>query len=271
MSEQTPERRRLSSAHVISLVALFIALGSGAVAAVDRLGANSVGPKQIKPGAVGSSEIAKGAAGASDLQNGSIKGDKIAKGGVKREAIEDGAVDAAKIAKGGVRSDAIEDGAITSAKIARGGVKREAIEDGAIGTAALAPDAKTTLYTDVADGPINVAVSAPNVVVATLNLPAGSYLVTATSSAVHNAAGTSTRLECSILAPGPVVVDGSKERLAANTGPEPLIFAKTTFAGPVTLANQGTVSYDCVSTANTSIDLTSVRLMALRVTDIVAQ
>lgn len=53
--------RKLSFSNVVSLLALFIALGSGAYAA--GLGRNTVGAEQLKPNSVRASELARGAAG----------------------------------------------------------------------------------------------------------------------------------------------------------------------------------------------------------------
>ena len=52
-------RSRMTSAHVISLIALFVALGGTGYAAV-KLPKNSVGASQIKTGGVGSSEVKNG-------------------------------------------------------------------------------------------------------------------------------------------------------------------------------------------------------------------
>ena len=85
-------RSRLTSAHVIALIALFVALGGTGYAAV-KLPKNSVGARQIKTGGVGSSEVKNGALRkadfrASDLPRGpqglqglqGLKGDKGDKG-----------------------------------------------------------------------------------------------------------------------------------------------------------------------------------------------
>ena len=64
-------RSRLSSAHVIAIVALFVALGSTSVAAVS-LSKNSVGAKQIKKDAVRASEIKSRAVGTSEVRNSAL-------------------------------------------------------------------------------------------------------------------------------------------------------------------------------------------------------
>ncbi len=246
MARQAPKRKRISSAHLIALVALFVALGAGAYAAGGK---NTVGAKQIKKGAVRASEI----------RDGTITAVELASGAITTSAIQDGAITSAKLAQG----------AVTSTKVGSNAITTDAIQDGAITAAKVADDAKATLFTDVNAGPTNVS-TATGTVVGTLTLPAGSYLVTAGASAVHNGTAASTRLECSV-GTADTVVDASKERLAANNAGDALIFTKQEFGGPLTLTSAGTVNYTCASTNNTSIDLTSVRLMALRVTNIVAQ
>jgi len=67
-------RKRLSFSNVISLIALFAALGGSAYAA---LAANSVGTKQLKRGAVRTADIRNGAVSTPKLKNGAVTGAKI--------------------------------------------------------------------------------------------------------------------------------------------------------------------------------------------------
>jgi hypothetical protein len=277
--------------NVVGYVAVFMAATGIAAGAVHQVPKNTVTSKSIAPGAVESADIADSAitkdkmAGSAvrtdNLVDGAVTAAKMSGSAVRTDNLVDGAVTAAKMSGSAVRTDNLVDGAVTAAKMSGSAVRTDNLVDGAVtaakmaggavGPSALADDAKTTLYSNASDGPIDVAVSTPNVVVGTLNLPAGTYLVTASSSATHNSAASSTRLECAVNAPGAALVDSSKVRLAANTGAEPLIFNKQTLVGPATLASAGAVTYQCVSTANTSISLSGVRLMAVRVTDIVPQ
>ena len=64
-------RSHLSSAHVIAIVALFVALGSTSVAAVS-LTKNSVGARQIKKDAVRASEIKSRSVGTTEVRNGAL-------------------------------------------------------------------------------------------------------------------------------------------------------------------------------------------------------
>lgn len=64
-------RERLTYANVMATVAVFLALGGGAYAAV-RLPRNSVGQKQIRNGAVGRSELHRSAVTARAVKNRSL-------------------------------------------------------------------------------------------------------------------------------------------------------------------------------------------------------
>jgi hypothetical protein len=64
-------RRRLTFANVVSVIALFCALGGGAYAAV-KLPSNSVGAKQIKKGAVTNAKLGPNAVTGANVKNGSL-------------------------------------------------------------------------------------------------------------------------------------------------------------------------------------------------------
>lgn len=74
---------RPSPSMVVALVALFVALGGGAVAVTSskklKVPKNSVGSKQIKNGAVGKSELAKNAVVESKIANNAVSGGAIQK------------------------------------------------------------------------------------------------------------------------------------------------------------------------------------------------
>jgi hypothetical protein len=82
----SPIRKKLTYSNVIAGLALFVALGGVAVAAA--LPKNSVGPKQLKNGAVtakklrreavGNHKLAPGAVSASKLSTGAVTSSKIA-------------------------------------------------------------------------------------------------------------------------------------------------------------------------------------------------
>jgi hypothetical protein len=69
-------RERLSFANVISVIALFVALGGTALAA-SQLGKNTVGPKQLKKNAVTTAKIKKEAVTAAKVKKGTLTGRQI--------------------------------------------------------------------------------------------------------------------------------------------------------------------------------------------------
>lgn len=66
-----PRRRRISSAHVLSGLALFVALGGTSYAAVS-LPRNSVGTAQLRKSAVASSDLRSNAVTSAKVRNGSL-------------------------------------------------------------------------------------------------------------------------------------------------------------------------------------------------------
>lgn len=86
-------RGRLSSAHVIACVALFIALGSSAAAAVT-LARDSVGSPQIRKDAVRSPEIQKDAVRSPEIQKDAVRTSEIRDAGINAADISTGAATA---------------------------------------------------------------------------------------------------------------------------------------------------------------------------------
>jgi hypothetical protein len=121
--------RRITSAHVLAAVALFVALGGGAYAAL-KLPKNSVKSATIKNGQVKAADLAKNAVTSKKIKNGAVSGAKIADGSVSGADIGDGQVGGAKLADGSVATSKLADGAVNAAKIA----------DGSVGGADLTPD-----------------------------------------------------------------------------------------------------------------------------------
>jgi hypothetical protein len=154
-------RPRLTYANVIASLALFVALGGSAVAA--GLAKNSVGPNQLKKGAVTGKAIRKQAVTAGkiapkavvagklgpnavlpgNLGAGIISTSKIAAQAVTAEKIKNNvvttnklnnkAVTSAKLAEKAVATANLNELAVTSPKIANGAVTKEKIAAGVIG------------------------------------------------------------------------------------------------------------------------------------------
>jgi hypothetical protein len=95
-------RPHLRFANIVAVLALFVALGSGAYAA---LGKNSVKSKQIKNGAVKTQ----------DLRSKAVTSDKLAAGLLD---IADGSITTAKLADGAATTAKLADDSVTGAKVA---------------------------------------------------------------------------------------------------------------------------------------------------------
>ena len=98
-------RPKLTYANVVATLALFLALGGGAVWAGQKITS-----KQIGKGAVKNKNLAKNA----------VKNKNLAKNAVKAKNLAAKAVTSAKLADGAVTSPKIGDGAVNFAKLASG-------------------------------------------------------------------------------------------------------------------------------------------------------
>src|SRR5437763_15864275 len=88
--DQAP-RRRITSAHVMAAIALFVSLGGGAWAAIT-LPNNSVGTKQLKNAAVTAQKIKNNAVNRFKIVGGAVGQGKLANGAVTRSKLGSGAV-----------------------------------------------------------------------------------------------------------------------------------------------------------------------------------
>jgi len=121
--------RRVTSAHVLAAVALFVALGGGAYAAL-KLPKNSVKSATIKNGQVKAADLANKAVTSKKIKDRQVKTADLADNSVSGTKLIDGQVGASDLADGSVGTSKIADGAVNSAKIA----------DGQVGGADLTPD-----------------------------------------------------------------------------------------------------------------------------------
>ena len=96
-------RKRLSFANVVSLIALFIALGGTSYAATS-LARNSVGKGQIRANAVGKSEAAPNSIGKSEIGTSAVGRSEIATDGVAASEIKKDAIDSDEVADGGLQA-----------------------------------------------------------------------------------------------------------------------------------------------------------------------
>ncbi len=141
-----PRLRAPSPALVIAVIALFVALGGAAYAA---LGKNEVKSRNIAPKAVTGSDIASNAVKSSKINAAAVNASKLAGGAVDAGAIADGAVTRTKIKAQAVTTPKLADGAVEEAKLGDGAVTAAKLGPGSVtGAAALA---SLTVSVDPAD------------------------------------------------------------------------------------------------------------------------
>jgi hypothetical protein len=102
-------RERLTYANVIATLALFIALGGGALAAI-HLGKNSVGAKQLKNNSVTTQKI----------KNGAVTSEKLATGSVSGAQLQSNSITAVNVNSGSLTGAEIADGSLSAANLAPG-------------------------------------------------------------------------------------------------------------------------------------------------------
>jgi hypothetical protein len=121
-------KRHLTVANVLSCIALFVALGGAAYAAV-KIPVNGVKARNIAPQAVTNAKIKREAVTSGKIKNGGINALDIGAGQVTNEKIATGAVSSKKIAKKAVTNRTLAEESVTTGKIAK-----EAIDASKIST-----------------------------------------------------------------------------------------------------------------------------------------
>ncbi|HVY97185.1 MAG TPA: hypothetical protein VHA54_09530 [Solirubrobacterales bacterium] len=144
---------KLNYSNVIATIALFVALGGAAVAA--GLPRNSVGPNQLKRGAVTAAKIRKQAVTSGKLAPGAVTPGKIGPNAVGPSNIGNGAITSAKIAAGAVIANSIKNGVVTTNKLNNGAVTGQKLAANAVGTANLQNNAVGTA--NLANGSVTAA------------------------------------------------------------------------------------------------------------------
>jgi|GEM_PF-573141 len=132
---------KLSYSNVIATIALFVALGGAAVAA--GLPKNSVGPNQLKKGAVTAAKIRKQAVTSGKLAPQSVIAGKIGPNAIGPGNIGNGAITSAKIGAGAVIANSIKNGVVTTNKLANGAVTNPKLAANAVNNSNLANGAVT--------------------------------------------------------------------------------------------------------------------------------
>jgi hypothetical protein len=151
-------RGRITSAHVIALAALFVALGGTAFAAATigtndikngavtkkKLHAKAVTTKKIAPLAVTTGKIADQAVTTEKIADQAVTTDKIADQAVTNGKIAPDAVDSSKILDGSIQTGDLGDAQVSNAKLADSSVTTGKIADAQVRAADLGPLVQAT-------------------------------------------------------------------------------------------------------------------------------
>jgi len=138
MSKFLKLEERPSPALVISLLALFVALGSGAYAA------NKVGTNQIKNKAVTTSKLRGKAVTTGKLAGKSVTTGKLAGQAVGANKLKEAAVSESKLGQSAVATDKIADSAVTNSKLNGTSVGTNKLKDESVSTDKIADGAVTS-------------------------------------------------------------------------------------------------------------------------------
>jgi hypothetical protein len=145
-------RNRLTYSNVIGTIALFIALGGVAVAA--GLPKNSVGPNQLKRGAVTAAKIRKQAVTSAKLAPKSVINGKLAENSVGPGNIGNGAITTAKLAANSVIASTIKNSVVTTNKINNEAVTTPKLANESVSSAKLGKGSVTAAKLSDEIGPL---------------------------------------------------------------------------------------------------------------------
>jgi hypothetical protein len=143
-------RRRLTFANVVSLLALFIAMGTGGAYA-----ANTIGSDDIIDESILSKDIHNEGVANPDIHDHSISPDKLKDGAVTSPAVADGTLTSADLGFDSVDSGEIRTDAVHGSEVAAGAIDGDELADGGVTTADIATGTVTTA--DIATGAVNAA------------------------------------------------------------------------------------------------------------------
>jgi len=146
-------RPKLNYANVIATIALFVALGGAAVAA--GLPKNSVGTKQLKPGAVTTSDLHRNAVTSGKIRRLAVTAGKLGPNAVLPGNLGNGIITTEKLSDGSVIASKIKNGVITTNKLNNDAVITAKLGDGAVTALKLGEGAVTAVK--LADGSVTLA------------------------------------------------------------------------------------------------------------------
>jgi hypothetical protein len=169
-------RRPLTFANVVSLLALFVALGGSSYAAIS-LPSNSVGSAQIRTASVGSSEIKTGAVKSSEIATNAVGRSEIRADAVNQSEIAANAVGTSELGSNAVTGTKLAPGAVASAQIADNTVSSADVQDGSLELGDLSVAAKAALGTTQRESVASNGAAVNGTARSTARTATGTYVV----------------------------------------------------------------------------------------------
>lgn len=206
---------RLTYANVIASLALFVALGGSALAA--GLAKNSVGPNQLKKGAVKAPKIAKQAVTAGKIAPQAVTAGKLGPNAVLPGNLGAGIIDSSKISAGAVTAEKIKNNVITTNKLTNASVTSQKLANGAVGTNNLGEAAVTTAK--LANNSVTAAKLSPEVLGKATPLATGATLRGVFSLGGTKAAATKASAFGAISFPQPLAANPTATVIVPKAGP----------------------------------------------------
>lgn len=206
--------KRLTYANVMSSIAVFLVLGGAAVAAT-QLPKNSVGTRQLKKNAVNTAKLKKEAVAAGKIKNAAVTTDKIADGSVSNGKLADDSVSSTKLQSNSVIAGKIADSAVTNGKLANDAVGTTKIAGSAVTAEKLAAGERSEAIQVWQEGLLNTEMAtgllgnyASGTLAASAALPAGNYVVTASTELINSAIAERSAI-CRLFDDGSELGEGS--------------------------------------------------------------
>jgi hypothetical protein len=143
--EERPARSRsdvlVVASLTLSMISLFVAISGAADAGKGKtkIPPNSVGTKQLKPGAVTASDIAPNAVTSQALAPASVQGTHIAPNAVTTSALAPGSVDTEDYAMYSIPQQAYKPGSVEAEAMAKKSVTEEKLADDSVPARAMQP------------------------------------------------------------------------------------------------------------------------------------
>jgi hypothetical protein len=236
--------------NVVAYMALFFALGTGGAYAANTIRSSDIVDNEVYSADVRNDGLSGGGLAAQDLGPGSVRTSEVQDGSLTGFDVKDGMIGQVDLADGTVNSAKVADNSLTGADINESTLNL--------------PPTTTATFAGATEGPVGADGFTK---VASKNLPAGSYAVTATvnlnSVFPFGGADLDRDTECE-LRNGTGFIGGAKDRRRTHSG-DHTVMSLSMNGGAQVPAAGGEVSTWCRYQGSNSVGVVSGQMMIIRV------